>query len=128
MTDLKLAAEFPSVSREDWLALVDKVLKGAPFSQLEAKTYDGLTIEPLYQRVTGAKTAAGRAPAEPWQILARVDHPDPSSANKQLLEDLENGATGLSLVFAGSVGARGYGIGIEETTLARVLAGVAQHS
>jgi hypothetical protein len=29
--DLPLAAEFPAASREQWLALVDKALKGAPF-------------------------------------------------------------------------------------------------
>jgi methylmalonyl-CoA mutase len=124
MTDLKFAAEFPSASREDWHALVDKVLKGASFTQLEAKTYDGLTIEPLYERSKRAKTVTGRTPAEPWQIMARVDHPDPVIANKQALEDLQNGATGLSLVFAGSVGAYGYGIGLEEAALARILDGV----
>ncbi len=40
-------------------------------------------------------------------------------------EDLENGATGLTLVFAGSVSANGYGLDATPATLARVLDGVA---
>ena len=61
--DLALAAEFPAATREQWLALVDKALKGAPFEKkLVSKTYDGLRIEPLYPRRTDATPLAGRAP------------------------------------------------------------------
>ena len=42
--------------------------------------------------------------------MQRVDHPDPAAANAEALHDLENGATGLALVFAGSIGAYGYGL------------------
>ena len=38
-----------------------------------------------------------------------------------MLHDLENGATALSLVFAGSVGSYGFGLPSSEATLARVL-------
>ena len=120
MTDLKLAAEFPPATRADWLALVEKALKGAPFERLQSKTYDGTTIEPLYERASSASPIMGRA-AGPWQVMARVDHPDPASANKQALEDLENGATALSLVFAGSVASRNYGLSFDEASLDRVL-------
>ncbi len=53
--------------------------------------------------------------------MQRVDHPDPVAANKQALEDLENGATGLALVFAGSVNANGYGLDATPAVLERVL-------
>ena len=33
MTDLRLASEFPPATREQWLKLVDGVLKGAPFDK-----------------------------------------------------------------------------------------------
>ena len=56
--------------------------------------------------------------------MQRVDHPDPAAANAQALEDLENGATGLTLVFAGSINANGYGLDASPATLARVLDGV----
>ena len=124
MTEFKLAADFPTARREDWLALVEKALKGAPFERLQSKTYDGLTIEPLYARAAQAQPIAGRAAATRWQILARADHPDPAAANKQALEDLENGATGLALVFAGSNGAFGYGLDGSEASIARILEGV----
>jgi methylmalonyl-CoA mutase len=124
MPDLPLASEFPPASREEWLALVDKVLKGAPYETLRSKTYDNLTIEPIYTRAAEAQPIAGRAPGAPWQILQRVDHPDPAAANAEALHDLENGASGLSLVFAGSIGAYGYGLDGGEATIARVLEGV----
>jgi methylmalonyl-CoA mutase len=123
--DLSFAAEFPPATREQWRRLVDGVLKGADFGKrLIAKTYDGISIEPLYPRAPAARPLAGRAPAAPWQVLQRVDHPDPSAANAEALHDLENGATGLSLIFAGSVGAHGFGLGASQQTIGRLLDGV----
>src|ERR1700760_2720888 len=108
--DLPLASDFPKATEEDWRKLVDGVLKGAPFEKLVAKTYDGLKIEPIYTRAKGAEAIAGRAPAAPWQIMQRVDHPDVAKANATALHDLENGATGLEIEFQGSPGARGFGV------------------
>ena len=56
--------------------------------------------------------------------MQRVDHPDPAAANAQALDDLQNGATGLVLVFAGSVSANGFGLDPSPATLARALDGV----
>jgi methylmalonyl-CoA mutase len=121
-TKLRLASEFSSATRAQWLKLVDAVLKGRSFEEkLVARTYDGLAVEPLYGRQPHARPVAARIPSVPWQVMARVDHPDPAAANAQALDDLENGATGLSLVFAGSIGARGYGLDASETTIERVL-------
>ncbi|MTW15125.1 methylmalonyl-CoA mutase [Rhodoplanes serenus] len=120
--DLTLAAEFPPATREQWLALVEGTLKGAPFEKrLVSKTYDGLRIEPLYPSDRTAKPVAARASGAPWLVMQRVDHPDAKAANAEALHDLEHGATGLSLVFAGSLGARGYGIAADADTIARVL-------
>src|SRR5581483_8443675 len=54
---------------------------------------------------------AGRA-AVPWQVVQRVDHPEPKAANAEALHDLENGASGLALLFAGAPAARGFGVDI----------------
>jgi methylmalonyl-CoA mutase len=121
---LALAAEFPPATRGDWLKLVDGVLKGAPFEKLQSKTYDGLRIEPIYERARDAAAIPGRDAAAPWQVMQRVDHPDAAAANAQALQDLENGATGLTLVFAGSGAARGFGLEPAAAALARVLDGV----
>jgi methylmalonyl-CoA mutase len=123
MTDeLPLAAEFPPASRDDWLKLVRSALKDRPFERLIAKTYDGIPIEPLYPRAAGAKPVAARL--GPWALQARVDHPDPAIANAEALHELQNGATALTLVFAGSVGAYGYGLPGDAKSVVRVLEGV----
>src|ERR1700755_2002821 len=99
---LVLAGEFPPATRDGWRKLVDGVLKGAPFERLVGRTADGLALEPLYVRATDAAglaleplyvrardaaVVAGRAETRPWQIMQRVDHPDPAEANKQALID-----------------------------------------
>jgi methylmalonyl-CoA mutase len=123
--ELPLAAEFPAATREQWRKLVEGVLKGAPFdAKLVAKTYDGLAIEPLYGRRADAQPIAGRAAGTPWWVAQRMDHPDPALANSEALHDLENGATALTLIFAGSIGAYGYGLAGDEKTIARALAGI----
>ena len=123
--DLPLAAEFPAATREQWRKLVDGVLKGASFDKrLVARTYDGLAIEPLYGRDAQAQPVMSRRPGTSWEIMQRVDHPDPAAANAEAQHDLENGATGLSLIFASSVGAYGYGLAASEEAIARALEGV----
>jgi methylmalonyl-CoA mutase len=118
---LALAAEFPPTDAAQWRKLVDAALKGADFDKrLVSRTYDGLDVQPLYARAVGAEAVAGR-PATPWQVVQRVDHPDPRAANAQALNDLENGATALSLVFAGSTGAYGYGLDGARGAIARAL-------
>jgi methylmalonyl-CoA mutase len=122
--DLRLAADFVPASYDDWRKLVDGVLKGAPFEKLIGKTYDGLTIEPIYPRARDAAAVAGRAEAAPWQIMQRIDHPNAAMANAQALHDLENGATGLTLIFAGANGAYGFGLDPTAEAIEKVLDGV----
>ena len=119
--ELTLAAEFPQATYEDWRKLVDGVLKGAPFEKLVSKTSDGLKIDPIYRRARGAAPVLGRAAAAPWQIMQRIDHPDAKAANAQALHDLENGATGLTLVYSG---ANGFGLDPSPDALAQILDGI----
>ena len=100
------------------------MLKGAPFEKLVGKTSDGLKIDPIYPRAKGAVPVAGRPAAAPWQIMQRIDHPDAAEANAQALHDLENGATGLTLVFAGANGAHGFGLEPTAEAVEKVLDGV----
>ncbi|SDS59650.1 methylmalonyl-CoA mutase subunit beta [Bradyrhizobium canariense] len=123
--DLRLAADFAPANYDDWRKLVDGVLKGAPFEKLVGKTRDGLRIEPIYRRSRDAAPIAARAAAAPWRIMQRIDHPDAARANAQALQDLENGATGLEVEFAGGPGARGFGIAdASAETIAHVFDGV----
>jgi methylmalonyl-CoA mutase len=122
--DLRLAADFAPATYDDWRKLVDGVLKGAPFEKLVGKTYDGLKIEPIYQRARDAAPIAGRPAAAPWQIMQRIDHPDAAMANAQALHDLENGANGLALIFAGANGAHGFGLDASAEAIAKLLDGI----
>jgi methylmalonyl-CoA mutase len=122
--ELRLAADFAPASYDDWRRLVDGVLKGAPFEKLVGKTHDGLKIEPIYRRAQDAAPIAGRPAAAPWQIMQRIDHPDAAAANAQALHDLENGATGLTLVFAGANGAHGFGLEPSAEAIEKVLGDV----
>ena len=99
---------FPCVSEDVWRAKVEAALKGAPLKKLAGKTYDGFEIQPLYPRVSG-KPRAFRAAGD-WRIVARLDHPEPAAAHELALADLENGADGLQIVFAGAIGACGFGL------------------
>ncbi len=124
-SDMPFADAFPPADEAQWRKLVDGVLKGKSFETLVSKTYDDIAIAPLYPRAKDDAPRALRSQPGPWSIVQRIDHPDVSEANKQALSDLENGATGLQLVFAGSGGDYGFGLpDASEATIARVLDGV----
>jgi methylmalonyl-CoA mutase len=120
--DLTLAAEFAPATREDWLKLVRAALKGQPYENLVMRTYDGLAIAPLHAHAAQAQSIVARR--GPWQVLSRIDHPDPVAANAEAKHELENGANGLTLVFQGAIGDYGFGLAATEAALARVLDGV----
>src|SRR4051812_42869937 len=125
MDDLKLAAEFPAATREQWLRLVEGVLKEAEFEKkLVARSHDGLRIEPLYDKAAPA-AQPGRAAAGQWRIAQRMDHPEPDAANALALADLEGGADALVFSYAGAAPARGFGVkAATADDLERALAGV----
>ena len=67
MTELMLARDFEAVTRDAWMVLVQKALKGGDFEKrMVSKTADGIRIDPLYTRtdaLSGAdKSAPGAAP------------------------------------------------------------------
>jgi methylmalonyl-CoA mutase len=125
MAELNLAGAFPTVDEAAWKALVDEALKGARFASLQSRSYDGIIVEPLYARAQEASLiATGRAPGEPWSVTQRVDLRDPAAANKQILDDLNNGANGLALVFEGDVGDYGYALPATEAAVKQLLDGV----
>ncbi len=122
--DLALATGFPQPTAEAWRKLVEAALKGSPFARLSSTTYDGLRIDPLAARRASTQPIAGRSGAAAWQVQARIDHPDPVAAHGIAREEVENGATGLSFVFAGAAGDYGFGLPAREEVLARVLEGL----
>ncbi len=114
---LTLASDFSAPTRDQWLAAVDKALKGADFdTKLVAITADGIRIEPLYTAQDTAASAdeagfpafapllrgAGASPRPDgaWDIRTSINHPEPRTANAWALHDLANGATSVEFVVA----------------------------
>ncbi|MEA2840546.1 MAG: methylmalonyl-CoA mutase [Methylobacteriaceae bacterium] len=122
---MPFANAFPPAAEAQWRKLVGGVLKGKSFETLIANTYDDVPIAPLYSRAREERPRALRAAPGRWSLLQRIDNPDPVEANKQALSDLENGATGLQLVFSGSTGDYGFALpDASEDTIALVLDGI----
>lgn len=121
MAELPLARDFPPADETEWKTLVEKALKGAPFDSLESKSYDGIAIQPLYGRARHADVVPGRSPGTPWEVIQRVEIADGKTANTQILDDLDNGASGISLVFQGSIGDYGYALPPSEDMLKTAL-------
>lgn len=133
---LTLAGGFPSAAREDWLRLVDKVLRGATFDQrLVSRTADGVEIQPLYARSDALPGSAQAVPGAPpftrgsrsalasdgWDIRQLHAEPDPVKANATILDDLAGGATSIAL----QVAAPGqFGVPYTGQEMARALEGV----
>ncbi|MGI3899082.1 MAG: methylmalonyl-CoA mutase family protein [Janthinobacterium lividum] len=107
---------FPDAAGEAaWRAAVAKVLKGEDFdARLVTRTLDGISVQPLYPAADAPGPTGARPPC---RILARLDADDLPP-----LEDIENGADGLVLVFAGASTARGFGLDV--ASLDAALAGV----
>ena len=111
-----LASGFEPGTYDIWRQLVEKALKGADFDKrLVSRSADGLRIDPIYTRADELKgTAAATPGAAPftrgtsaqtdglgWQIHQRLSEPDPTAANKGILEELEGGANGIVLQIEG---------------------------
>ncbi len=104
-----IAGVFPQPREEQWRKLVDRALKGASFETLVSRAYGAVAVAPIYPRAAAAPKTLRRTPGR-WSILGRVDYAPPEPANRLALDDLEGGADGLHLVFAGSQGAWGGGL------------------
>lgn len=102
---MSLAGDFDLAGRDQWMALVEQVLRGVPFDKrLVDTTYDGIRIQPLY---TGADhagdpslpglapyTRGSRAAGGAWQV--RQAH-SRATGSHAVLDDLSGGADAIEL-------------------------------
>jgi methylmalonyl-CoA mutase len=126
MTRPESATEFRPSSESAWRELAVKAIKGADFeAKLVSRTADDIRIEPLYPKAEGSHARPVRSQLGDWRVVQRIDLPEPRAACAQALEDLNNGASGLALVFQDAVFARGFGLrAADEPTIAAALDGV----
>lgn len=109
--DLPLADGFDGRDEAQWHTAIDKVLKGGDFAKrLVSHTADGIALQPLYMQASSAQPVTSPSAGKPWQLAQRIDHPDIETANAQALDDLQNGANALVLVFDSAATARGFGL------------------
>lgn len=110
---LSLSDRFDEATETDWLAAVEKALKGGGIERITRQTRDGIKIHPLYREpdfaaASDPRGAPGQAPylrgakAEPdtylpWDIRQSFSHPDPTETNAQIMRDLERGVTSIHL-------------------------------
>ena len=102
---MSLAGDFDLAGRDQWMTLVEQVLRGAPFDKkLVDTTYDDIQIQPLY---TGADhagdpslpgmtpyTRGSRLAGGAWQV--RQAH-SRATGNHAVLDDLSGGADAIEL-------------------------------
>jgi methylmalonyl-CoA mutase len=118
-TPLLLAGDFATPSREQWEAEVLKVLnRGRPegkeltldkaMARLRTSTVDGLTIEPLYTRTDAPLghpgvmpftrgTMVKTSPMATWDVRQLHEDPDVAFTRREILADLERGASSVWL-------------------------------
>ncbi|MBN9069509.1 MAG: methylmalonyl-CoA mutase, partial [Rhizobiales bacterium] len=124
-SDVIRTTRLTTTDRSGWLALVAKALGGADFDKsLLSYTDDEIRVDPLYDRARGVAPSGRIDPRKCWSIVQRADDTDPKRANRQALEDTENGATGLAIIFEGAPNAFGYGLPGTAEALLQALDGV----
>jgi methylmalonyl-CoA mutase len=104
--------EFVPQTYAEWKEEATASLKGAPFDKkLLSKTYEGITLEPLYTAEHAAAfsaknglpgadhylrgTSAAGYSAKPWLIAQKGDSASPLEANDLLRRDLEKGVSAI---------------------------------
>ncbi len=92
-----LFADFSAVSKAEWLAKIERDLRGKALSDLSFQLEEAITLEPFYhpddfsEPYAPLATKVGNA----WQIGEYVAASDMKTANQQALEALNGGANAL---------------------------------
>lgn len=108
-----LFAEFDQVSREEWIAAIEKSLHGRSLDSLTRRSYEGINLSPVataedlvgisaceglpgqYPYLRGTRAAGYHE--RPWLIAQELDLPDPQAFNQALHDALANGQTAVVL-------------------------------
>jgi len=113
-TELRILDDFPPVGYEEWKAKAVADLKGVPFEKkLITHTYDGIDIQPIYTSESwpSANDPSGLPGSPPytrgtsplgrslggWDVRQEVLHPEPTEANRIVLDELDRGVTSVEL-------------------------------
>jgi len=106
--------EFEPPSYEEWVAEVERLLKGIPFEErMLTKTVEGITLKPIYRKEDIADIPHLHAPSgfppyvrgnqavyhnsHAWEIAQEIKYPDITAFNSALRHDIERGLTGVTM-------------------------------
>lgn len=92
-----LFAEFPSIDRAEWMAKIEKDLKGKAMETLNWEPEPGLKVPPLFHR-SDAKASSwlsDQRSANHWEIGQRIELGDLKETNQRILSSLAGGANAL---------------------------------
>ena len=111
--DSPLFPEFDGVSRDQWIAAIEKSLRGRSLDSLTKRSYDGIDLSPIatvedLADMPSCDSLPGQYPfrrgtraagyhESPWLIAQELDIPDPRTFNQALTEALANGQTAVVL-------------------------------
>jgi len=121
MKAASISISFPPVDRSQWLDREPDTVGTWPFGRSVLQRANEAESPVVGEPVPSAYKRRTRPS---WRMIQRVDDPDPAQANAQALRDIEAGATGLALVFAGAPNAFGRGLPAEPRALEEALANV----
>lgn len=89
-----LFAEFPELTKAEWLAKVEKDLKGRPLADLEWQLEENIRLEPFYyQGEVASRPIPGMQDrtANQWEIGEYIDVKEAKTANQEAREGLMGG-------------------------------------
>ena len=86
--------QLPLHSYEDWYALALKSLRGKAFETLIRRSEDNIPLGPLFLKHANISSRKStKQDGRPWHVGVYIDHPDPAKANKDILAELQGGAS-----------------------------------
>ncbi|EKP11584.1 methylmalonyl-CoA mutase family protein [Leptospira borgpetersenii] len=113
MADQKLFTDFPPITREAWIALIQKDLKEADFEKkLVWETAEGFKIQPVYTKddIDDKQWLTSNLPGtipfarstrklvQDWSIRQDFDSPSIAEANRLAKEAATNGVTAIGFI------------------------------
>lgn len=113
-----LFEEFSPVSKAEWLAKIERDLKGKPLSDLQFQLEENITLEPFYHPDDFTENYEPLTTGKSnniWEIAEVVEVHDIKIANAQALEALNGGATALLFALQHD---------IDQAALSQLLAGI----
>jgi len=90
-----LFSEFPQVKKSEWLAKIEKDLKGRAYDELSWVITPELSLPPVFNIEDREEEIAISSNDNSWEIGEKIQAEQPGAANKLALEALQKGANAI---------------------------------